>query len=402
MTHKPERLADGVEMKLGSGRLVWLAVAVGGIGLGLSVVLARTTETSAGDILRSYLVAYMFFLSLAMGGLFFVMVTHLTRAGWSVALRRLAEAIAGSLVPLAALLVPVIWGIDDLYEWSHQSAVAADPLLQHKSAYLDRSFFIWRLVGYFAVWIVLTVYFNSRSLRQDVSGEADLTLEMERVSAPGLIVYAMTLTFAVFDLIMSLYPHWYSTIFGVYYWAGAVVSFFAFMALLVYVLQAAGFLRGVIDVEHYHDLGKMIFAFVVFWAYIAVSQYILIWYGNIPEETAWYLRRQTGDWTWISVLLIVGHFFVPFLALMSRHPKVRPLTLTAAAVWVLIMHWWDVYWLIMPESSPGELPLGIADVTCFVGVGGVFAAAVLYRLTRSPLIPVKDPRLHESLKWEQA
>jgi hypothetical protein len=225
---------------------------------------------------------------------------------------------------------------------------------------------------------------------------------MENVSAPGLIIYALTLTFAVFDLVMSLYPHWYSTIFGLYYWAGAVVSFFALIAVLVFALQGLGLLRGVVSGEHYHDVGKLIFAFVVFWAYMGISQYLLIWYGNVPEETIWYLRRQTGQWTWISVLLIVGHFFVPFLALMSRHPKRRPMTLVVAAVWVLIMHWWDLYWLVMPEWSPGELPIGLLDLTCFVGVGGIFFAAVLFRLARSPLIPVRDPRLHESLQWEQA
>jgi len=401
MTHNVERLTEAVEIGRRGDRWVWLAAIVGGIGLGLSIVLGQASEDGAGQFLRSYLVAFMFFLGLAMGGLFFIMVTHLTRAGWSIALRRLAEAVAGAVVPMAILVIPIVWGIDELYEWSHESVVATDPLLEHKAPYLNRSFFVWRLAGYFAIWIVLTVYFVRRSLQQDRTGEAKLSTEMERVSAPGLIIYALTLTFAVFDLVMSLYPHWYSTIFGLYYWSGAVVSFFAVIAVLIFALQSLGFLRGVISGEHYHDVGKLIFAFVVFWAYMGISQYLLIWYGNIPEETIWYLRRQTGQWTWISVLLIFGHFFVPFLALMSRHPKRRPTMLVVAAVWVLVMHWLDLYWLVMPEWSPGELPVGLLDLTCFVGVGGIFFAAVLFRLARSPLIPVKDPRLHESLQWEQ-
>jgi hypothetical protein len=402
MTQNVERLTEAVQIGRRGDRWVWLAAIAGGVGLGISIVLGQASEDGAGQFLRSYLVAYMFFLGLAMGGLFFVMVTHLTRAGWSIALRRLAEAVAGAVIPMALLVIPIVWGIDELYEWSHESVVAADPLLTHKAPYLNHSFFVWRLVGYFAIWIVMTVYFVGRSLQQDRTGEKKLSIEMENVSAPGLIIYALTLTFAVFDLVMSLYPHWYSTIFGLYYWAGAVVSFFALIAVLVFALQGLGLLRGVVSGEHYHDVGKLIFAFVVFWAYMGISQYLLIWYGNVPEETIWYLRRQTGQWTWISVLLIVGHFFVPFLALMSRHPKRRPMTLVVAAVWVLIMHWWDLYWLVMPEWSPGELPIGLLDLTCFVGVGGIFFAAVLFRLARSPLIPVRDPRLHESLQWEQA
>jgi hypothetical protein len=402
MTRDAEAITDAVHIGRRGSVWVWVALVAGVVGLGVSFVLGRASEEATQQLLRSYLVAYMYFLGLGMGGLFFVMVTHLTRAGWSVALRRLAEAVSFAIVPMAVLLVPILLGIHDLYEWSHESEVAGDALLEHKAPYLNTTFFVWRLIGYFAVWVVLTVYFVRRSLQQDRTGDARLTLEMEKVSAPGMILYALTLTFAVFDLLMSLYPHWYSTIFGLYYWSGAVVGFFALLAMLLFALQRVGLLRGVVSGEHYHDVGKLIFAFVVFWAYMAVSQYLLIWYGNIPEETVWYLRRQTGQWTWVSVLLIVGHFFVPFLALMSRHPKRRPVTLVIAAAWVLIVHWWDVYWLVMPEWSPETLPLGLYDVTCFVGVGGVFLAAVLFRLTRSPLIPVKDPRLHESLQWEQA
>ena len=306
---------------------------------------------------RSYLLSYVFVLSLALGALFFVILQHLVRAGWSVSIRRLAELVAATLPVLAILflplLIPVVTGMEGVWEWSNRHAVEHDTtgLLAHKAAYLNVPFFIVRCAVCFAVWILLARYFVKRSIEQDTSGDVNLTLRMQWWSAPAMLLYGLTVTVFSIDMLMSLNPHWFSTIWGVYFFSGAVVGFFALLALLVVAVQRAGRLTRSITIEHYHDIGKLAFAFVVFWAYIAFSQYMLIWYANIPEETLWYQVRQGDDW-WlgVSLLLLCGHFVAPFLALISRWPKRRRAPLVVAAVWLLLMHWLDLYYLIAPRA----------------------------------------------------
>jgi hypothetical protein len=317
-----------------------------------------------------------------------------------VVLRRLAETLALTLVPLGLLAAVVVAGRHELYEWTHADAVADDPLLQHKQAYLNTSFFVARLAFYFVVWCTLAVSFALLSARQDRSQDPATTVQLERAAAPGMIFFAMTLTFAAFDLLMSLYPHWYSTIYGVYFFAGSALGTFALLALLVALLQRGGRLVHAVSVEHFHDLGKLIFAFVVFWAYIAFSQYMLIWIAAIPEETEWYLVRQEGPWRALSLFLLAGHFFLPFLFLISRHTKRRKGVLLIAAAWLLGMHWFDLYWLVMPESSRHAPPFHALDLSCLLAVGGIFFAVVFWRLGRVSLVPTGDPRLAESLRLE--
>jgi hypothetical protein len=386
-------------------RVLTVASTLGVLGLLGSILSTRIAEGGTHRFYFAYLINFSYFLSLALGALFFVMLQHLTRSGWSVVVRRLAEGLAATLPLLAVLCIPVLVGIHDLYHWSHPGAVASDALLQGKQSYLNVPFFVGRLAAAFIVWSALAWFFFRTSVRQDRTGETALTLRMQAVSGPAMVVFAITLTFAAFDLLMSLDPHWYSTIFGVYYFSGGVVGFFALLALVTVVVQATGRLTRAVTVEHYQDLGKLIFAFVVFWAYIAFSQYLLIWYANIPEETRWFLRRQTGAWTWISLALLFGHFVVPFLLLISRHPKRRKATLTVAAVWVLLMHWLDIYWLVMPSAhweglDEGSVPVGLPEVAGFVGIGGLFVAAAVYALRNGALVPERDPRLPESLAFE--
>ena len=335
----------------------------------------------------SYLLNYCFFLSISLGALFCVALDHATRAGWNVALRRLAEIMAANFPCLTVLflpiIVPVLLGSHSLYAWNDPSAVAGDPLLRHKAPYLSAGFFGVRAVIYLAVWWLLGRFYLTRSLEQDRSGDPALTLRMERLSPVALLLCAVTVTFASFDWLMSLSPRWFSTIFGVYFYSGAVVGFFAAIILAAVVLQLLGRLksplslwergggegglneeaipdsaltltlsqreRGLITVEHYHDLGKLLFAFVIFWGYIAFSQYLLIWYANIPEETEWYLVRQSGPWLWVSLVLLFGGLLIPFCGLLSRHAKRRRWSLAFWAVWLLAMHWIDLYWIIMPN-----------------------------------------------------
>ena len=379
----------------------WAAVAAV-VGIAGSLALSLSREGGLDRWLSSYLVSFAFLLSLCLGGLFFVMLQHVTRAGWSVVVRRIAEGVAANVDLMAVLAIPVVLGLGRLYHWAHTDAVATDPLLSGKAGYLNPPFFVVRLALYFAIWILLSRLLLSRSTAQDGSGEPQLTIRMEKISAPGLVLFALSTNFAAFDLLMSLDPHWFSTIFGVYYFSAGVVGFFAALAILLYWLQRRGRLVNVVSSEHYHEVGKLMFAFTVFWAYIAFSQYLLIWYGNIPEETEWFLKRQTGDWAWVSVALLFGHFLLPFLALISRPPKRHPAALAAIAVWVVAACWLDIYWLVVPEFSPGVARFGAIDVLCFLGLAGTWTAVLAWRLGRRELVPRSDPRLGESLAFESA
>jgi hypothetical protein len=382
-------------------RLAAVAAAVGVAGLGGAAALAAATAGGWRHALAAYLVNFVYFVSLALGALFFVLVQFATRAGWSVGVRRIAEGIAPNLfVPMAVLAVPVLLGVHVLYPWTDAARVAGDPRLQAKAAWLNVPFFVGRAVFYFTVWSVISTAFFRWSTRQDRTGDPRITNRMETASTAALILFAFTVTFFAFDFVMSLTPDWYSTIFGVYFFAGCVVSFFSLLAVAAFAIQGAGRLRHAITTEHYHDLGKLVFAFTVFWAYIGFSQYMLMWYANLPEETIWYQARQTGGWTAVSVLLLFGHFALPFVALMSRNVKRRKPLLVTGAVWVLVMHWVDVYWLVMPSQSEGIVPLSVMDVLMFAGIGGLFVAAAAHRLGGHALAPVKDPRLAESLGFE--
>lgn len=404
MGHKPAVELSASEITFeGAGRWAGIFGAVGVIGLLVSVALGLGGgEHAREDFFRAYLTNYMFVLSLALGGLFFVLVQYLSRAGWSVTVRRLAEVMGWSILPLAPLALIIVWGMHDLYEWTHADVVATDTLLQGKEPWLNTNFFVLRLVIYFAVWAGFGWLYLRRSVAQDESRDPKITQRLERLAPAATILFALTVTYASFDLLMSLTPHWYSTIYGVYYFAGCFLGFFAFTILLSNGLQRAGKLTSAITAEHYHDLGKFMFAFVVFWAYIAFSQYMLIWYAHIPEETVWYEVRQNGTWLWLSVLLLFGHFFLPFFGLMSRYQKRRRSTLVLGAVWLLAMHWFDVFYLAVPGSRVGRAPVQLVDLTCFVGLLGIFLAVVTWRLGRAKLVPVGDPRLAESLGFENA
>jgi hypothetical protein len=391
------------ELTIGSAGRRWFVTltAIGVLGLAGAFALAAGSEGGWARFYPSYLVSFVYFLSLALGALFFVLVQHVTRSGWSVAVRRLAEGVAPNVFfPMAFLVVPVLAGLRTLYPWTDAAAVAADHLLRAKEPWLNTPFFLARTVFYFGVWSALAIWFHRKSTEQDKSGDPRLTNTMEKTSTIALILFAFTVTFFAFDYLMSLTPHWYSTIFGVYFFAGCVLGFFALMSVLAFMVQRAGALRRTITTEHYHDIGKLIFAFTVFWAYIGFSQYMLMWYANLPEETIWYAARQTGSWTALSLVLLFGHFIVPFLALMSRNVKRRKPLLVMGGAWMLAMQWADVYWMVMPGKSPGAIPFSLMDVAVFLGVGGLFFAAAVRRMGAYPLVPVKDPRMSESLGYE--
>ena len=385
------------------GERAWKVLAiVGGVAVLASVALAAASPDGWRRFLFAYLLNFAFVLSLALGSLYFVLLHHLTHSGWSVVVRRVGEAVSATFPVLAVLFLPLLFGLHEIYPWAQAGFLASHQAIQAKSAYLNVPFFVVRWVVYFAVWSLAARYYFRRSVLQDSSGDIGLTIQMERRAAVTMVLFGITLTFAAIDLVMSLEPGWYSTIFGVYYYAGSVVGMYALVTILVFCLQRSGFLRSAITVEHYHDLGKLLFGFVIFWAYIGFSQYMLIWYANIPEETTWLARRQTNGWGWVGLVLVFGHFLVPFVALLSRGPKRRPRLLAAVGVWMLVMHWVDVFWMVAPEGSPGSALPHLVDLTLLVGLGAWFLAAAAFAVRGRSLVPERDPRLPESLAFENA
>lgn len=377
-----------------SGKLGNIALAIGLVSLAAS---AYGFAVDRGQWYYSYLTAFMFWLSIGLGGLFFTLLHYLTNARWSLVIRRLSETSMITLPFMAVMFIPILFGMHDLYHWTHYDAVMADSILVKKVAYLNIPFFLVRSAAYFAIWSFLAIYLYKKSSRQDEENPEQWLKSVRVVAAPGMILFAGTITFAAFDWMMSLDPHWYSTIYGVYYFAGSFLSFLCFTVLCGRYLGSRGILKNIITVEHYHDLGKLIFAFIVFWTYMAYSQYFLIWYANIPEETVWFLKRWEGSWKEFSLLLIFGHFAIPFLGLLTQGAKRNAIALSVAAVWILLMRWVDLYWLIFPEHSRDGVHLSWIDFATMLGIGGLFVWFFWKRLTSRALIPVSDPYLKSSL-----
>lgn len=376
----------------GKFRSIALFTAV--LGLVLSVV---GYLVDAPRFFHAYLTAFVFWTSLGLGALFFTMLHHLVGAKWSVVIRRISETVMVTLPFMGLLFIPALLGIHTLYHWSHSDAVAHDELLQLKEPYLNSTFFIVRSVVFFAIWSFLTFRLYRMSLAQDNGHTQKLGDQMRRTSAWGMLLFALTVTYAAFDWLMSIDPHWYSTIFGVYFFAGSLLSVVALMTLLSLTLQRNNVLGGTISVEHYHDLGKLLFAFTIFWTYIGFSQYFLIWYGNVPEETVWYLKRWEGSWKAVSMLILFGHFVLPFVALLFRFTKRNRTALFMLALWILVMHWVDMYWLVYPEFLPTGADFSWLEPATMLLVGGTFLWAFWSRFVANPVVPVADPKLADSI-----
>jgi len=388
------------ELRIPAGhRLAKLPVAGLGLALVGGALLLVFGSAHPQRFFAAWLVAFVFFLSIALGCLYFALIHTAMTGSWGVVVRRVAENAAATLPLFALLFLPVAFGLHSLYHWSHPDAVAHDALLRFKQPYLNERFFFARAALYFVVWSGIALWFRRLSRRQDESSDPQLAARLRRYSGALLIPLALTHTFAAFDWVMSLAPHWYSTIFGVYAFAGGLVAGFALTALAAVAFQRSGLVPG-ITTEHFHDLGKLLFAFTVFWAYIAFCQFFLIWYGNIPEETIFYRVRLAGGWKLVTIALAVGHFALPFFFLMSRTVKRNAATLVAAALWLLAMHYVDVYWLVIPSIEGLGARPGIVDVAAMLAVGGAFLGAFGWLMVRSPLVPQGDPRLAESLAFE--
>jgi hypothetical protein len=348
----------------------------------------------------SWLVSFLFFLSLALGGLFFVLIQYASQGGWGVVLRRIGETTFATLPVMAALFVPVLLGLHDLYSWAVPGAAEQDALLRWKSPYLNVPFFLIRAALYFIIWSGIALLYYRDSRRQDATEDHQIAARLRRLAGPAIIVLALTQTFASIDWIMSLTPHWYSTMFGVYFFAGSFVGFIALLSLMAVAMRRAGLLDTLVSPEHLHDVGKLLFAFTAFWAYIAFSQFLLVWYANLPEETIWYKARLEGSWKAASLFLMAGHFVAPFFYLMGRDVKRNGVTLAIGGAWLLVMHFLDLYWQVMPTLHASGVRPSILDVAALLAIGGCFVAAASWLMRRQALVPLGDPRLAESLAFE--
>lgn len=409
-----------------------LGIGVAAAGLVVAALVAIFTG-QWHQFARAYLFGFLVILTISLGGLFFTILQHIVKAGWSVVVRRIAEGLASNLRWIWVLFIPIVIATftTDLYHWMHPVHDGhVDGLLVHKAPYFFwplhyelhvPAFWLVRAVLFFGVWAFLANFFITNSAAQDATGDAELTRKMEWYAPLGMLFYAATQTFAAFDWVMSLEPHWFSTMFPVYFFAASCVGAFSCIILTVYLLQRNGRLVREITVEHYQDLGKLLFAFaVVFWAYIAYSQYMLIWYANLPETTGWFLARTIHGWGGVALLLLAGHFMIPFVILITKHTKRMKPVLAGAAAWMLFMHVVDVYWLSMPivphqalleVTNRDELVaqtnnemLGfnwqLLDLLCVAGMLGLLVAGTARRLGSASLIPEQDPRLGESLVFE--
>jgi hypothetical protein len=373
--------------------LSFLLAIVGLIGLGLSVVGAFV---SPKQFSFSWLFAFAFYFTMLAGCFFWIIVHHVVDAEWSVVVRRQLENLAMLLAVMAVFFIPIVIFRHHLYEWMNLK-VGVDPILDSKRAYLNWHFFLYRAIFYFVFFIGATLLFRRFSIRQDRDGNPAFTLNMRRLSFVALPLFALSLTFGAYDWLLGLDYHWFSTMWGVYIFAGAAGSSMALLVLVITGLRRAGYLKDTVTVEHYHIMGKWMLAFTVFWAYIGFSQYMLIWYANMPEETEYFIRRNTESWNALSLFLVIGRFFIPFAILLVRSPKKKPLQLCLISGWIVFMQLVDIYIVILPALHGAGVLVSIWDFMPLIGMGATLAFAFLWIARRSSLFPNRDPRLLESL-----
>jgi hypothetical protein len=342
---------------------------------------------------RSYLIAYLFWCGIALGSLAILMLQHITGGAWGAVIRRVLESATRTLPLLALLFLPLVFGLSHLYEWAQPEHVAHDEILQHKAIYLNVPFFLARAALYFGVWLLLARFLNRWSLEQDSIPQEQQGVRLEYLSRGGLLLYSLTMTFASIDWVMSLEPHWFSTIYGLLFVGGQVLSAFAFVIPILMLLTDRPPMSEIVSADQFQDLGKLLLAFIMLWAYFSFSQFLIIWAGNLPEETPWYVNRLHGGWQWIGVAQIVLHFALPFGILLSRDLKRNARLLSMVAIGVVSMRFVDLYWLVTPAFSPRALSVHWLDLATLVGVGGVWLAFFVNQLKGRPLLPLQDPSL---------
>jgi hypothetical protein len=381
-------------------RLRRVALVVGIAGL---LVFGAGAFFDREQFWRSYLVAYLFWVGIAVGSLALLMLQHLTGGGWGLVIRRVLEAATRTMPLMLLLFVPIVLGAHSIYSWTHPEEIAAHPALQEKARYLNLKFFSLRAVMVFAIWLLLAFFLNRWSRQQDLTADAQLAKKMRILSGPGMVLFVFTVTLAAIDWVMSLDPEWSSTIFGLLFVAAWSLTALAFTIALTAWLTKREPMTHVVASLHFHDLGKLLLALVMLWAYFAYSQYLIIWSGNLPEEIRWYLPRTHGAWGVIAVTVVLLHFALPFLFLLSRRFKRDPHKLVLVAVLILVMRYVDLLWVVEPNFHRVKFSGGwiLMDVAAGIGIGGLWLAVFLRQLSKWPLMPINDPQLPNVLEQAQ-
>jgi hypothetical protein len=345
------------------------------------------------QLLRSYLVAYVFWVGGALGCLAILMIHHVTGGAWGVAIRRLLESGARTLPMMAVLFLPIAFGVRRLYEWAQPERVANDPLLQHKALYLNVPFFLTRTALYFLAWSLVVRALTRWSLRQDASFDPVPGQRLELISRGGLLLMGLTMTFAAVDWTMSLQPHWYSTIYGVIFMGGCALTAFAIVIPTVALLSVNPPVAGHVSDDQLSDLGKLLLAFVMLWAYFSLSQFLITWSGNLPEEITWYLDRIQGGWLWVILAIVFFQFVMPFILLLSYRLKRRARSIATVALMLIVIRFVDVFWIITPAFDPGRLSVHVLDLAAVLALGGFWVWLFVRQLEGRPLLPLRDPTL---------
>ena len=388
-----------VDTMLG-GRLDGLQRGALVIGVAFLAVTGAGLFLDPGQFFRSYLYGYVYVLGLSIGCLALLLMNHTVGGKWGVVSRRLFESGARLFPLMALLLIPVLFGLRSLYLWAMPEIASHDKVIQWKSPYLNVPFFLVRMVLYFAIWSAYAFILTRKSLEQDRTGDPGLVIRMRQISAPGLLVFVMSATFAFFDLLMSLEPHWFSTMYGAMFLVGQVLETLAFIIAILVMLAPRPPFSEILTVRHFHDLGNLMLAFTILWTYLSFSQFLIIWAANLPEEIPWYIRRFSGGWGVVAGVLLIFHFFVPFLILLHRFVKRNPKLLQMVAVGMIVVRLVDVYWVVMPAFYQDEFPLhklGFRlhwlDFSAPLGILGIWIAAFIWQLKKYPIVPIKDARL---------
>jgi hypothetical protein len=385
-----------------------LIVGVVGLAAGIIGAFINTDR-----FFQSWLIGFLFILGLSLGSLGLLMLQHMSGGKWGLAGRRVFEAASGTLWLVALAFIPILFGLRPIFLWARSEAVQADPILLQKEPYLNVTFFIVRAVVYFAFWLVCAYLLNKWSAAQD-RGEVAVTpadsVRFRTLSAPGLLFLVLTVSLASVDWIMSVDPHWYSTIFGLLTVVGQGLSALALTIAILALVARSGAFGIVLSPGQFHDLGKLLLAFVMLWAYMAFSQFLIIWSGNLPEEIPWYIERIRGGWGAVALLIVVGHFALPFVLLLSRDLKRRSYVLARVAVFVIAMRLVDLIWLVVPtfthdpaagEGHPGfSIPLHWMNIVIPIGLAGVWLFFFLRQLRSRSLVPLNDPYFKEAFAHE--
>lgn len=373
------------------------------VGFVFTLLLAVGAFLDRAQFFHSYLVAYLFWIGIALGSLAILLLQHLTGGAWGLVIRRVLEAATRTIPLMALLFIPIILGAHQIYPWTHHEEMSKTPALEEKARlYLNLPFFSGRAALYFAIWILTAYLLNKWSREQDRTADRGFTKRMRMIGGPGLLLFVITVTFASVDWAMSLNPDWFSTIYGLLFVIAWALSALAFVIAVMSFLTNREPMSRIVRPNHFQDLGKLMLAFVMLWAYFAFSQFLIVWSGNLPEEIQWYLPRLRGGWGAIAVSVVFFHFAFPFLLLLSASLKRNARKLQMLAGLILLMRILDLFWMIAPEFSPALFYVSWMDVVAPIAMGGLWFAMFAWQLRKRPLIPINDPQYDSVLAQAQA